>query len=131
MLRIILGVVAGLAAWGSLLAIGGLIVRTTWEEYAAVADAMTFTLPMLVMRLAMGAATLLIAGWIAARIARRTIAPLFLGIALLTVFIPIHISLWDRFPVWYHLTFLLTLIPLATAGGRIGAQIKHSRPAST
>jgi len=37
----------------------------------------------------------------------------------LLVSIPIHINLWDKFPVWYHLTFLVTLIPLCILGGRI------------
>ena len=29
------------------------------------------------------------------------------GVILLVAFIPVHIGLWDKFPVWYHLTFLL------------------------
>jgi hypothetical protein len=27
--------------------------------------------------------------------------------------------LWDKFPVWYHMTFLLSLVPLTYLGGRI------------
>jgi len=27
--------------------------------------------------------------------------------------------LWDKFPLWYHLTFLLSLVPLTYVGARI------------
>jgi hypothetical protein len=41
------------------------------------------------------------------------------GLILLVMFIPQHIMLWNKFPVWYHLTFLLSLVPLAYLGGAI------------
>ena len=86
---------------------------------AAVADAMRFTLPMMWARLSIGAAATIIAGGAAALVAKRTIsAAVMTGVILLVLFIPQHIMLWARFPVWYHLTFLLSLVPLAYAGGR-------------
>ena len=30
-------------------------------------------------------------------------------------------KLWDKVPVWYHLTFLLSLVPLSSLVGRIAA----------
>ena len=59
------------------------------------------------------------ARWVAALVARSTRAALVAGALLLVAFIPQHIMLWDRFPVWYHMTFLLSLVPLTYAGGRI------------
>jgi hypothetical protein len=115
-----LGVVAGLAAWGIITSIAGLIIRGAWPEYASVADAMTFTLPMLFARLAIGAVATLAAGLVTTVIARRSLlATLMPGALLLVVFIPVHIMLWDKFPVWYHLTFLGSLVPLTYAGGKI------------
>jgi hypothetical protein len=35
---------------------------------------------------------------------------------LLALFIPNHYLLWDKFPVWYHLTFLVSLLPLTLLG---------------
>jgi hypothetical protein len=35
-------------------------------------------------------------------------------------FIPEHIQLWAKFPVWYHLIFLGTLLPLVALGGALG-----------
>ena len=32
------------------------------------------------------------------------------------MFVPLHIAIWSKFPVWYHLTFLLTIIPAVLVG---------------
>jgi hypothetical protein len=32
------------------------------------------------------------------------------------MFLPVHIAIWSKFPVWYHLTFLLTIIPAVLVG---------------
>ena len=63
---------------------------------------MTFTLPMMLARLAIGALATLAMGLVTAVIARRSmLARLLPGVLLLVVFIPQHVMLWDKFPVWY------------------------------
>jgi len=120
MARTTLGVVAGLAAWVTVAIVAGLIMRAAWPEYASVADAMTFTLPMMSARLAIGALATLVTGLVTAAIAGRSLAArLIAGALLLVVFIPQHVMLWDKFPVWYHLTFLLSLVPLTYVGGKM------------
>jgi len=119
-LKTVLGACAGLIAWVLLVTICGLILRASWPEYAAVAAAMTFTLPMLIARLVISAVTLVAASALAALIASGAeSATVLLGVVLLVGFVPVHVGLWHRFPVWYHLTFLLTLIPLSMLGGRL------------
>ena len=119
MTRAVLGVVAGLAVWIALVFVAGLIMRSSWPAYARVADAMTFTLPMMLARLSIGALATLAAGWVTAAIARRPmLVRLMPGLLLLAAFIPQHIALWNVFPLWYHLTFLLSLVPLTYLGGR-------------
>jgi hypothetical protein len=116
-----LGVIAGIAAWAALASIAGVILRATWLDYNAVSGTLAFTLPMLIMRLTVSAVTLLAAARVTTLIAPRpTMATVILGVVLVVAFVPIHINLWPRFPVWYHLTFLLTLIPLCVLGGRLG-----------
>src|SRR5262245_16844652 len=116
----ILGVVAGLVAWVVLVSIGGLIIRLSWPAYASVEAAMAFTLPMLIVRLSIGAVATLGAGLVTAVIAPRSARALVMtGGILIVGFIPVHIGLWDKFPVWYHLTFLLSLVPLTWLGGTI------------
>ena len=100
-----------------------LIVRAAWPQYAAVVATMAFTLPMMLARLATGAISTLLAGWVTAVVTRRsTLARVMTGVLLLVSFIPVHIGLWHKFPVWYHLTFLLSLVPLTWLGGRIATR---------
>ena len=40
--------------------------------------------------------------------------------ALLALFIPVHVQIGARLPLWYHLTFLIPLAPLVWAGARLG-----------
>jgi hypothetical protein len=35
---------------------------------------------------------------------------------VLAMFLPLHIAIWNRLPAWYHLTFLLTIIPAVLVG---------------
>ena len=55
MKKAVLGLAAGLAVWVVCAAVAGLILRASWPAYASVADAMTFTLPMMLARLSIGA----------------------------------------------------------------------------
>lgn len=120
MMKAVVGIVAGLAVWIAIVIVAGMIVRVSWPAYASVAAAMTFTLPMLVARLSIGALATLAAGLVTTVIVPRSmLVRLMPGVILLVAFIPQHIILWNTFPVWYHLAFLLTLVPLTYAGGQI------------
>ncbi len=131
MVRGILGVVAGLAVWLMTATVAGILMRVSWPDYARVAGSMTFTLTMMIARLSIGALATVAAGVVTRVIARSTIATLIPGVLLLVAFVPEHVALWDRFPVWYHLTFLLSLVPLTYAGGRLmpgGSGSRSYRP---
>jgi hypothetical protein len=124
----ILGVVAGLLVWLMIVLVVGETMRRSWPAYASVADAMTFTLPMMIARLSIGALATLVAGLVTALIVRHsTIAKLMPGVLLLIAFIPQHIMLWDKFPIWYHLTFLLSLVPLTWVGGALASTNQRGR----
>jgi hypothetical protein len=128
----ILGVVAGLIVWLVVVMVVGEIMRRSWPAYASVADAMTFTLPMMIARLSIGALATLAAGLITALIVpKSTIAKLMPGVLLLIAFIPQHIMLWDKFPIWYHFTFLLSLVPLIWVGGALASTNRRGRLITT
>src|ERR1700749_4308475 len=91
-----------------------------WPAYAVATPLLIFTLPMKIARLALGAFCTVIAAAIARRINSARWLPAFLGCALLFLFLPEHLKIWNRLPVWYHLTFLCSLIPLALLGGSFG-----------
>jgi hypothetical protein len=128
MSRKIFGVVAGLVVWVTIVIVAGTIMRLSWPDYARVEIAMTFTLPMLIARLAISALATVATGLVAVIIARQSkLVQLMPGVLLLVAFIPVHITLWQKFPVWYHLTFLLSLVPLTYVGGTISRWWQNNR----
>jgi hypothetical protein len=128
MARNFIGVVTGLAVWLAVAVVVGLIMRETWPAYASVADAMTFTLPMMIARLSIGALATVAMGFVTACITHSMVARLIPGMILLIVFIPEHVMLWDKFPIWYHLSFLLSLVPLTYVGNSIARDAMRQRP---
>jgi hypothetical protein len=49
-------------------------------------------------------------------------APLVAGAILLVLFVPVHIQIGARLPLWYHLFFLVTLVPFVLLGARLKAR---------
>jgi hypothetical protein len=125
MKRSILAVTAGLAVWVAVVSLLNRGLRIGLTGYAAAEPAMSFTLGMKLARLIIGALSSLGAGAVTAMMARSNRVAWVLGGILLVAFIPGHIRIWDKFPVWYHLVFLLTLAPLVALGGWISGS--HSR----
>ena len=117
MLRAVAGVAGGLFTWVVVATVGNLLLRVVWPSYSEVEVAMNFTPAMLVMRLLLGALSSLGAGFLAAWITKRSRGAVnILACLLLVVFIPVHYELWERFPVWYHLAFLVTLVAATIFG---------------
>ncbi|MGA2191233.1 MAG: hypothetical protein ABSH33_22185 [Steroidobacteraceae bacterium] len=114
---------SALIAWVLVASLLNRLLRIGLPGYAAAEPAMDFTLSMLWARLALGALASVSAGYVLARLAPHGgRLPLILGVLLLAMFVPVHYNLWHKFPVWYHLLFLLTIVPLVLAGARIGAR---------
>jgi hypothetical protein len=120
--RPVLATAAGLVVWILVVSLLNRGLRLGLAGYTAAEPTMSFTLTMMAARLTIAALASLIGGaalgWIAPR-ARA--APLVLGAILVAVFVPVHVQLWSRFPPWYHLTFLLSLLPLVVLGARLAS----------
>ena len=108
--RSIIGVVTGLVVWLAIATVVGLIMRRTWPAYASVAEAMTFTLPMMFARLSIGAFATISMGFVTACITQSAIARLIPGVILLIAFIPQH-----------------ALLPLTYLGNRIAGAATRQR----
>src|SRR6476646_2076812 len=120
MKRAILAVVAGLAVWMLVATLLNFGLRAGLAGYTLAEPTMTFTLGMKVARLILGALASVAAGAAAGLIAPSRTGPRWvLGAIILALFIPVHIQLWAKFPVWYHLVFLGTLLPLVAMGGAL------------
>jgi hypothetical protein len=124
MVRGAAGVIGGLVMWTLVASISNLALRLTWPDYAQVEKAMTFTLPMMAARLVVGAISSLFAGGVVAWIAKRDKRAVnVMVIALLLMFVPLHYELWDRFPLWYHVVFLASLVVMTLLGAVLYSRI--------
>lgn len=120
MKRPILAFAAGLLLWVVVVSVLNRGLRIFVTGYAAAEPNYSFTLGMLVLRLMIAALTSLIAGAVIAWIAPSSPrVPVLLGATLLLAFIRDHVRLFSLFPLWYHLVFLVTLIPLLMLGARL------------
>jgi hypothetical protein len=119
MLRSIVGVVAAIIAWFAVATVGNWILRAVLPGYAAVEVSMHFTLAMMVGRLLLGLVSSLGAGFVGAAVARSRLAPKVVAVIMVILFVPVHYLLWDKFPIWYHLFFLISLAPMILLGAAL------------
>ena len=127
MKRTVFAVCAALVTWVLVASLLNRALRYGMAGYAAAEPAFAFTLGMQLARLGIAAVTSLAAGAVTAWIAPRdSKAPWIAGTILLVGFVPVHAQLWHSFPLWYHLSFLLTLVPLVV----LGARLRRGRPAA-
>jgi hypothetical protein len=126
-LRIVLAIVAGFVVWFAVATVGNFVIRWLLPGYSEVEKAMEFSSGMLIARLIVGAIASLVAGVACIAIARNAQAAAYLfALLLLVLFVPVHIGLWAKFPLWYHIAFLGSLFLLTM----LGAKLLHARGAS-
>lgn len=130
MLRIILGVIAGFLVW-TILWVGTdavfMAISTSYREYMegfqnALETKQPFELSSMILLLTLfkSFACSIISGLIAALIARENLkSTLLLGVLLLAFGVFIQSVYWNYIPLWYHISFLLLLIPMTFLGGKL------------
>ena len=117
MWRTVSSIIVGLCAWGLVATLINFALRLGLPGYVYAEPALAFTLVMKIARLSLAALASLAAGAVVRAIAPASrAAPWVVGLVLLAMFVPVHVQLWNRFPVWYHLTFLVSLAPLVVLG---------------
>lgn len=120
MARTIGAIVAGLVAWVVIVTLLNFGLRAAIPGYHAAEATLQFTLAMKIGRLTEAALTSLAAGAIVKAIAPDSrAAPWIVGLVMLLLFLPVHVQVWSKLPIWYHLTFLITLAPLVTLGAML------------
>lgn len=120
MARTIGGVVAGIIAWCVVAFAIVFLIGKTNPDLGAALKAHATTVAM-IERLIISFAGSIAGGWLAATIAGRgSHAPLIAGLVLLAWWGTYHVTMiWDQFPIWYHLTFFVSLPLLSWLGGRL------------
>ena len=120
MWRMVASIVAGLVAWVVVVTILNFGLRAAIPGYHAAEATLQFTLAMKLGRLIEAALTSLAAGAVIGWIdPSRRWTPWLVGAIVLAAFLPVHVKLWNSFPAWYHLSFLVPLVPLVVIGAAL------------
>ena len=120
-MRRILGIVAGYALWTALWLGGNVGLAALFPEaHEAWNDGADFDDPTaLGAALGLAAVASVLAGALTRGLSRCGRAALVLGALLLATGVAVQTSAWDRMPLWYHLSFLASLIPLTLLGAQL------------
>jgi Ni,Fe-hydrogenase I cytochrome b subunit len=120
MLKIILGVIVGFVVWSILWVGCDSVIRVISPGIAPSKDLSDIPTVYLAVKLILSVIFSIISGFIAALIAKENAkSTLILGVLLLLVGIMVEVSIWNLLPVWFHLAFLILLIPMTVFGGRM------------
>ena len=120
MWRTIGSIAAGLVTWAVVVTLLNFGLRARLPGYHSAEATLEFTLAMKAGRLIEAALSSLVAGAVVGLIEpSKTWGPWLVGSIILALFVPVHIKLWDTFPIWYHLAFLVPLAPLAALGATL------------
>lgn len=129
MLRTIASIICGLVAWAVVVTLLNFGLRAAIPGYHAAEATLVFTSSMKAGRLIEAAVASLAAGAITELIARsHKWAPWIVGLIILGIFLPVHANLWSKFPLWYHLSFLVPIVPLTGLGGVLARRRTPSGP---
>jgi len=123
MIRSILAVIVAVVTWFIVATIVNWILRAGLPGYSAVEVSMNFTLTMMICRLLLGLVSSLCAGFVCATIARNRVAAKVAAAFMVVLFLPVHYMLWAKFPIWYHLFFLISLAPMLLAGAALQSKV--------
>ena len=121
LLRLVAGLVLGWATSWVILNGGFALLRSSWPEYAQAEPEKAYRLAMLFVRLLIFSSMIVATSSVAALVAGDERVAWVAGGLILAVSIPPHLYpgyVWDDYPAWYHITYLLSILPLALLGGR-------------
>lgn len=113
-IKVFLGILAGLAAYAIIGSLGLYLLKISWAAYAIASENKSYTLPMLLSRILVGILASIAAGISAAKISNdKGKSAWFAGVIVFCWAAYIHIfKVWTDYPIWYHLAYLLPIIPI-------------------
>jgi hypothetical protein len=120
MLRNILSVTAGVVLW-SVLWVAGNAVLSLATPGSFKEDGSTDLFAILAGILVWSIVLSILSGYVTVAIARSQglVQTVIVGAILLAIGIFVQMQYWDVMPLWYHLSFLVLLLPMVVVGGKI------------
>ncbi len=118
--KIVIGVIAGFIVWTILWLGSDAVIAGVAPNLAPSADLSNIPSSYLIIKLVLSFVFSIAAGYVAAMLAKENSkSTLYLGVLLLLVGIFFEAAAWNQIPLWYHITFLLLLIPMTILGGKL------------
>lgn len=123
MLRTTIAIIAGFILWSVLWLGGNSLLRLLFPA-ALREDGQVSSSGLLILLLGLAVVASVGAGYIAMLIAQATVirSALILGLVLLLVGIGVQSQYWSVLPLWYHVSFLVLLLPATLLGGWLRLQ---------
>ncbi len=121
LLRRVGGLVLGWATSWVVLTGGFALLRATWPDYALADPEKAYTLTMLFVRLFIFSSMIAATSAVATIVAGDKRVAWIAGGLILALSIPSHLYpgyVWDDYPAWYHIVYLLSIVPIAVIAGR-------------
>jgi hypothetical protein len=130
--RAILAVLAGAAVWATLWVGGTQAAQTAFPSILAKGQAVTHTGALLGLILYSLPLSML-AGYVTAAVAAKDPMPAVWALAALQLSLGIiaEVSAWSLTPVWYHVVFLVLVVPATVYGGLMSVRRRQAQPAYT
>lgn len=130
MVRIILGVIVGFIVWSIVWVGSEQTLGRFWAEFgthsletekALTNNTSLDTSPVIaIANLIRSFLTSIIAGYLAALVAGEfKKSTMILGVILLAIGVAVEYMFWNIAPAWYHVLFVLFLLPMTILGGRL------------
>ena len=130
MIRILLGIIVGFIVWSIVWVGGEQTLGKFWADFGnhsiaaeraftngtALDDGPLFALVNLIRSFF----TSIISGYMAALVAGEyKRSTMILGVLLVVVGVAVEYMFWNVAPIWYHILFVLFLIPMTIVGGKL------------
>ena len=130
MVRIILGIITGFIVWSIVWVGGEQTLAKFWADFGSHSleaekafrngTSIDGNVVFAAVNLIRSFLTSVIAGYMTARVAgeyKRSTS--VLGVILFLVGVAVEYMFWNIAPIWYHISFVLFLIPMTILGGRL------------
>jgi len=125
-LRLAAGLALGWATSSVVLSGSFVVLRASWPEYAMADPEKAYTLTMLLVRLFIFSSMIAATSAVATLVSGNRHLPWVAGGVILAVSVPPHLYpgyVWDDYPAWYHIAYLISIVPIAISAGRSAQHI--------
>jgi hypothetical protein len=120
-LRFVAGLALGWATSWAILTGCFTSLRVVWPDYGLADPEKAYTLTMLFVRLVIFTAMIVATTAVATLVAGDDRVAWIAGGLILALSIPPHLYpgyVWDDYPAWYHIVYLVSILPIAAFSGR-------------